>query len=148
MKETSIARWFRISAINKRNLCFLFGFLLLTSCTSTVSRKELDTIIQQKIPIGNTIHGKAYYTGCDETWHYYYLELPFTWDRRYKIAKRDDIIEYAFPYTSDRMKWLVIYPVHPSFPDLFFYYNGILHWQQNYLSPFSHLEPIHQKENP
>jgi hypothetical protein len=90
-------------------LC-LFGLILFTSCASTVSRKEFDLILQQKIPLGNTIRGKAYYTGYDASWHYYYLELPFSWDRRYKIAKSDDCVQNDFPYTNDVNNWRLVYP--------------------------------------
>ena len=85
--------------------------LFMASCSREVTRKQFEVGLHEKISAGmNTIQGVAFYCGSDERWNYYYLDLPFETDEKYKIRIDDDIIKDVFPLTTERSKWIAVYP--------------------------------------
>ena len=89
--------------------------LFLLSCSSKIDRTRFNILIEDKIRLNqNSIQGLAYYCGTEGEWNYYYLDLPFTLDKKYKIKKNEDVVTCQNFYTSERSEWIVVYPVSYS----------------------------------
>lgn len=85
---------------------------MLSSCSSEIDRTKFNILIEDKIRLNqNSIQGLAYYCGTEGEWNYYYIDLPFKFDEKYKIKKDEDVVANQILYSSERSEWKVVYPV-------------------------------------
>jgi hypothetical protein len=87
-----------------------FGTILLaiviftTSCTRTVTRRELDDIVQRTQ--GNSFPGELLYCGSGEKYDYYVVRVPIgPRDDYYRVERAKNDQPDRMPLTSNKSGW-------------------------------------------
>lgn len=81
----------------------------LCGCNVPVATHQelLDVVAQYQV---NTITAIVYYTGSDQDYDYFYIDIPFEKDRVCKVKRTETDMQSRRPISKDRQRWTVYNP--------------------------------------
>lgn len=82
--------------------------LLLSACTSYVSKAVLIDNLNERIEKQKSHINIIWYEGTEDGYHYLAHVYKMFGTKKYKISVKELVIKEQFPLTSDSQKWLRI----------------------------------------
>ena len=82
--------------------------LLLCGCIRETTPQELINLVAKYQM--NTLAATAYYTGSDETYDYFYIDVPLGKNEAVKVLRPETSLTNRFPATREKDKWEIYNP--------------------------------------
>ena len=86
----------------------LIALAVAVGCVREASHQELTELIARYEM--NTVVTTVYYSGSDETFDYFYLDVPLGRNKSIKVRSDDVMMKRRFPMTRDREQWALYRP--------------------------------------
>ena len=95
----------------KHNLSIIAALstLFLCGCVRETTQQELTDLVAQYQM--NTVATTVYYAGSDDTYDYFYLDVPLGKNEALKVLRENTNLSRRFPATQEKEKWEIYNPV-------------------------------------